>query len=257
MDKRIGAQLYTVRDFVKTEEDFISTMTRLAGFGYKSAQFSGVGNIAAPERLREICDELGIAIACTHRGFDEYREENIKNTIAYHKALGCDIAGLGSLPGAFYNTGSVEAADEGIDILNRASEILAENGMTFAYHNHAFEFAKLENGQTLFSRILERGKFGFVLDVYWLSFAGLNPVKIINELGERAVVLHYKDMKVLPNNTVTYTDVGNGTLDWDEIVAASDKARWAMVEEDTCGDDNPIEALGKSYKFLTSKYDFI
>ena len=257
MDKRIGAQLYTVREFVKTEEDFISTMTRLADFGYKAAQFSGVGDIAAPERLREICDGLGIVIPCTHRGFDEYREENIEKTIAYHKAINCDIAGLGGFPGVFYNTGSVEAADEGIDILNRATEILADNGMTFAYHNHAFEFAKLENGQTLFDRILERGKFGFVLDVYWLSFAGKNPVKILNELGERAVVLHYKDMKVLPTNTVTYTDVGNGTLDWDAIVAASGKARWAMVEEDTCGDDHPIEALGKSYKFLTSNYDFI
>ena len=48
MDKRIGAQLYTVRDFVKTEEDFIATMTRLAEFGYKSAQFSGVPTFFLP-----------------------------------------------------------------------------------------------------------------------------------------------------------------------------------------------------------------
>ena len=256
MDKRIGAQLYTVRDFVKTEEDFIATMTRLAEFGYKSAQFSGVPDILTPERFREICDGLGIEIACTHRSFGEY-ENGLDELIKYHKALKCDIAGLGGLPGIYYNTGSVEEADKAINILNGATERLAAEGIEFAYHNHAFEFAKLENGQTLFDRILEKGNFKFVLDVYWLSFAGKNPVKIITELGDRVSVLHYKDMKVNVNNTVTYTDVGSGTLDWDAIVAVSDKARWAMVEEDLCGDDNPIDALGKSYKFLTSNYDFI
>ena len=256
MDKRIGAQLYTVRDFVKTEEDFISTMTRLAGFGYKSAQFSGVPDILPPERFREICDGIGIEIACTHRGYGEYENE-LDKVIAYHKALKCDIAGLGGLPGVYYNTGDVEAADGAIATLNNAFDRLADEGIEFAYHNHAFEFAKLNNGQTLFDRIVEKGKFKFVLDVYWLSFAGKNPAKYLELLGDRVAVIHYKDMMVNRNNTVTYTDVGNGTLDWDSIVAASGKARWAMVEEDTCGDDNPIEALGKSYRFLTTNYDFI
>jgi sugar phosphate isomerase/epimerase len=171
--------------------------------------------------------------------------------------LKCDIAGIGGLPGIYYNEGKVEQVDEAIRILNNATERLAAEGIEFAYHNHAFEFAKLENGQTIFDRFLENGKFKFILDVYWVSFAGINPAKKIAELGDRVSVLHYKDMKVNANNTVTYTDVGNGTLDWDAIVAVSDKARWAMVEEDLCGDDNPIDALGKSYKFLTSNYDFI
>ena len=35
MDKRIGAQLYTVRDLCKTKEDFENTMKRLAEIGFK------------------------------------------------------------------------------------------------------------------------------------------------------------------------------------------------------------------------------
>lgn len=255
MDKRIGAQLYTVRDLIKTEEEFISVMKKLSDIGYKSIQFSGVGAIASPERLREICDGFGLKIACTHKGYNDYKDK-IDEMIAFHKALDCDIAGLGSLPVAFRKS-SLEEVDEAIDALNRASEKLEENGMVLGYHNHAFEFAKLENGQTLFSRLLEKGRFTFILDLYWLAFAGLNPAKFLEQLGDRVSVIHYKDMKVKLDNTVTYTEVGAGTLNFDEIVKASGKARWAMVEQDLCEDFDPVTSLENSYNYITEKYDFI
>ena len=38
MDKRIGAQLYTVRDYTKTLEDFDKTLEKVAAIGYKSVR---------------------------------------------------------------------------------------------------------------------------------------------------------------------------------------------------------------------------
>ena len=41
MDRRIGAQLYTVRDFTKTIEDFDETCRKINEIGYKIVQISG------------------------------------------------------------------------------------------------------------------------------------------------------------------------------------------------------------------------
>ena len=71
MDKRIGAQLYTLRDFTQTKEDFEKSMKRVHDIGYKAVQISAVGPIA-PEDMREICQKYDLAIACTHKGFDDY-----------------------------------------------------------------------------------------------------------------------------------------------------------------------------------------
>ena len=37
----IGAQLYTVRDFCKTTEDFSQTLKKIADIGYKNVHFAG------------------------------------------------------------------------------------------------------------------------------------------------------------------------------------------------------------------------
>ena len=41
MEKRIGAQLYTVRDYMKTIEEFDQTCRRIHDIGYQIVQISG------------------------------------------------------------------------------------------------------------------------------------------------------------------------------------------------------------------------
>ena len=41
MDKRIGAQLYTVREHCTTLEDFALTLRKVADIGYRTVQISG------------------------------------------------------------------------------------------------------------------------------------------------------------------------------------------------------------------------
>ncbi len=51
-----------------------------------------------------------------------------------------------------------------------------------------------------------------------------------------------------------YAEVGQGNLDWDEIIAASKEcsAKFALVEQDNC-DGDPFESLKTSYNFLKEK----
>ena len=249
MDKRIGAQLYTLRDFCKTEEDLANTLKKLKEIGYQTAQFSGVGPIP-PENINALCRQYGIEPICTHRPFTEFIQ-NPDNCAAYHKALGCNIAGIGGMPQEFPRT--AQGVREFIKAMAPISQALKSHGLRFAYHNHAFEFIK-ENGSFLMDILINESDFDFIVDVYWAAFAGINPAKLIRRLGQRAVVIHFKDLLVLPDSTITMCEVMEGNLDWDDIFAACEEAgsAYAMVEQDTCRRD-PFESMKISYDNLTKK----
>ena len=251
MDKRIGAQLYTVRDYTQTLEDFENTIKKVRDIGYKSVQLSAIGNFEA-SKIKEICDKYGVIPACTHRSWQEYTE-NIDWSIDFHKALGCKIAGLGSYPNIW---GGIEKEDmiKSVEIMNDIYDKFSANGMTFAYHNHHIEFMKID-GQFIMDYFLEKGKFDFIVDVYWLAYAGINPADYIRKMGKRATVIHFKDMNIIPGEkSHQMAEVMEGNLDWDSIIKASKEAgaEWAMVEQDICQRD-PFESLAISYNNLKTK----
>jgi len=51
MDKRIGAQLYTIREFCKTLEDFDESCKKVSEMGYKVVQLSGIGDFSGNSGL--------------------------------------------------------------------------------------------------------------------------------------------------------------------------------------------------------------
>ena len=61
----IGAQLYTLRESLKTRADIKATLKEVAALGYEAVQVSGVGPIDPPE-LKTICDGEGLKIVATH-----------------------------------------------------------------------------------------------------------------------------------------------------------------------------------------------
>lgn len=255
MDKRIGAQLYTVREFCKTIEDVDKTYEKLSQIGYKTVQASGV-NIEIPGKdLKQVADKYGIETICTHRPYDEY-VNNLDNLIKYHKDLGCNIAGLGAAPGDLRK--STEGLKNFIKDFNKISGELKKEGITFGYHNHAFEFLKVD-GKYVMDYLIEEtdpDSFKFILDVYWLSFAGVNPAKYIRKMGDRAMVIHFKDIKALSTNAVTMCEVGKGNIEWDEVISACEDAGClaAMVEQDRCDEGaDPFDCMKTSYDFLCTK----
>ncbi len=92
----IGAQLYTVRNYIQTEKDIERTMKKIAEIGYTTVQISAIGKIS-PERLREICDQNGLKIVLTHTNPDRILNET-EEVIKEHDVLGCDHIGIGAMP---------------------------------------------------------------------------------------------------------------------------------------------------------------
>lgn len=91
----LGAQLYTVRDFMKNEEDFARTMDKIAAIGYKYVQVSGIGAVS-PEAIKKAVDNTGLKVILTHTSADRILKETDK-VIEEHTLFGCDGIGIGGI----------------------------------------------------------------------------------------------------------------------------------------------------------------
>ena len=253
MDKRIGAQYFTIRDYIKTIEDFDASCKKISDIGYKIVQISGCPLEAKP--MREVLDKYGLKNVVNHRGFPDF-EKDIDEIIEYNKTLGCDICGVGMMPVEYGD--DLAALRDFINKANKITEELKKENMYFGYHNHSFEFKKLD-GKPIMEYLMEETDpeaFNFIIDTYWLQAGGVNPPEYIEKVGKRAMIVHFKDFGINPDKWVENEmyEIGNGNLDWDSIIKACENAgvRYAVVEQDRTRRD-PFESLKISYDFLTKK----
>lgn len=247
MDKRIGAQYYTIRDFCQTLEDFDASCKKIREIGYQTVQLSGIGDFPGDE-VKKVLEKYQLTAVCTHRNPNSYLE-HLDKEIEYHKAIGCKIAGIGSMPK--FNA-APETIEEFVQNYRPVAEELAKHDIILAYHNHSFEFEKI-NGEYAFHILLNKmnsNNFKLILDVYWLAYAGIDPAKFIREHAGIIACVHLKDLKIV-NNAPNYAEIGQGNLDWDNILSACEEAgvSYALVEQDTC-DGDPFESLKISYQYL-------
>ncbi len=241
---QIAAQLFTVRNFTKTAEDFAQTMKKLKDIGYDAVQISAIGPIDYRE-VKQIADSLDIKICATHSPFQRMRED-LANLIREHQMWGCDYIGLGSLPPEF--RGSYENAVAFTEIINPIAKEVAKSGLKLVYHNHKFEFEK-HNGKNLFEVFEDHTdpkELGFLIDTFWLQAGGASPTAFIEQYADRIEVVHLKDMQVIKDEAVM-AEVGEGNMDWQSIIKACGDIRvqWYAVEQDVCRRD-PFESLAIS-----------
>lgn len=246
----LAAQLYTVREFMKTPEDIRASLKKVRDIGYTSVQVSGIGHIE-PKELKRITDELGLSICATHIPYKRFRED-LENVIKEHQLYQCPYVGIGSMPPEFRNEeGFYRFAKE----FDKIGAELKKNGLQFVYHNHRFEFEKFNGKLGLEILMDETGpeNFWFLLDTYWVQSGGADPVRWIHKLKGRMGVIHFKDMAIL-NDQQIFAEIGNGNLEWDSIIQACSETgiEWIAIEQDTCLGD-PFDSLKQSYEFLKGR----
>lgn len=251
---KIGAQLFTLRDFAKTAEDRNQTLKKVADIGYKYVQVSGFGDYD-PTEIKNSCDEYGLSVELTHYNFDKIINDT-SETIRAHEIMGCKRIGIGSMPSDYRKTG-LEGVRQFLKDIEKPAKMMKEKGMQFEYHNHGFEFEKFD-GKTMFDVLVDEIDpvlLKFVLDTYWVQFGGKNPEKLIRELKGRIDVCHFKDMRMREQEQ-RFAAIGDGNLDWDAIFKACEETgiEFAMIEQDNTYDECPFDELKRSFDFLR-KYE--
>ncbi len=248
---KLGAQLYTVRQFTKTPEDIEKTLRKIKAMGFDVIQISGFGPMD-PHKLGDLIHELELDVCITHNSYERLTND-LDNLIEEHRLMGCDAIGIGSMPNQF--RGSKEGAQAFIKEFNEIAKKIADAGMKFGYHNHDFEFERFD-GRLVMDMLLEDTvpEFGFILDTYWLQAGGVSPEDYIRRASPRMKVCHFKDMKIVQNDTLprkigpTFTEVGTGNLNLAACMKACIESGVShiVIEQDICEID-PFESLGISY----------
>lgn len=241
----VAAQLYTLREYLKTPADIAQTIKKVRAIGYEAVQVSGLGPID-PAELKRIVDGEGIEICATHIPFERLRDD-IGRVIDEHHLWGCKVIAIPALPGPYRNEeGYRRFAKEASAIGKR----LAEAGITLAYHNHSFEFERYgnETGLDILFKESDPAYLAAELDTYWVQHGGGDPAAWLHKLKERVVAVHLKDM-VIKEGKQLFAEVGEGNLNWPAILEACRAAgiRWYIIEQDVCQRD-PFESLAISLR---------
>ncbi len=251
-DKMIlGAQLYTIRDFMKTEEDFARSMEKIAKIGYKYVQVSGTGPIS-PECIAKATSDNGLKVILTHTAIPRILNETEK-VIEEHELFGCDGIGVGGIFN--YKPFTAEAFKRFAADFAPAIEKITKAGKKFLYHNHKFEFERDENKRLFLDNILDASPdMMLTFDTFWAQYGGADPAAAIENWKDRIFVTHFKDFRII-NDTPVMAEVGEGNMNFDRIVEACIKAgiKYHMVEQDIVPAD-PFESLEISYKNIMAKY---
>lgn len=243
---QIGAQMYTLRDHLKTPADIAKTCKRVREMGYEAIQVSAFGPIE-PTELAKILKNEGLQVAATHVSLDVMRDT--AKCVDYHKTLGCKYPAIGGFMPAD-KVHSVENYKAFAKEFTQIGDELAKQGLTVGYHNHSRELARLDNGKTILDTLIEEtGKsVWFEVDVYWITHGGGDPAAWVSKLPGRIPCVHFKDMKVSTTQEQKMCEVGAGNLNWPNIIKACKAAgtEWFLVERDN-GDLDPFESLKISY----------
>lgn len=255
MDKRIGAQYFTIREHLQTMKDFEASCRKIARIGYKIVQISGTPLPA--KEMREVLDKYGLTVVTSHRKFDDFLSD-LDEIIDYNKTLGSTLCGVSMMP--FDRIETSATLSQFIDEANCVSQELIKENLYFGYHNHALEYAKID-GKLIMDRLVEETspeQFKFIFDTYWAQVGGVTPQDEIRRLGKRIMVVHFKDYMIdrFERKTAKMTEIGQGNLNWEEIIPACEEAgvKWALVEHDTNHVNNdPFESLTMSYEYLKNK----
>ena len=171
--KQAAAQLYTVRDYLKTPGDIAKSLKEVSDIGYQAVQLSGLGPIDDAE-LVKILDGEGLVCCATHEDCQQILDEPEK-VVEHLNRLDCAYTAYPYPAGVELK----ELADvENLAArLNASGKVMSEAGITLTYHNHHIEFRKFD-GKLMLDVLYEKSDPRYLQgepDTYWIQYGGGDP----------------------------------------------------------------------------------
>jgi sugar phosphate isomerase/epimerase len=245
----VAAQLYTLRELLKTPSDIAGALKRVRQIGYTAVQLSGLGEIE-PRELAMILQGEGLTCCGTHVSFGRMKDQP-QAVIEEHKLWGCRypaIGGFGYQAAPARDVWEQFAAD-----YSQVAAKFAAAGLKIGYHNHSHELMHVDGTSPLQILIDKCSKdVWFEIDTYWITHGGGDPCQWIRKVSGRIPCVHFKDMTITAERQQHMAEVGEGNLNWPGIIEASSAAgaEWFIVEQDDCYGKDPFDCLATSLRNL-------
>lgn len=259
-EKKYGLQLYTVRNDVA--KNLAATLAYVAKAGYSQIElygFDGNGFFGkSPKEFKAMFDELKLTSPSGHYNFGPVLSSG--NLDFWKKVLeAANIMGntYATVPWLDASRRGAEMLPKLVELVNKAAELTKAAGLKLAYHNHDFEFKKLDNGKSFLQTLLDGtdpSMVDFELDIYWSSFMNEDAVEWFNKYPGRFTMWHVKDLTTNDKGQKESTQVGDGTIDFSRIFEHKKHAglKYAFVEQDAYKMPEE-ECIKKSIAYMKKK----
>ena len=221
----IALQLYSLREMAA--QNFVAALELAAETGYEGVEFAGYGGLASGE-MKAHLDRLGLEAVSSHVSFDRLRD-HLDEEIAYNRALGNHTL-VCPVPPKGFDRESTESWRDFAKELTEIGKRATDQGFRLGYHNHSFEFVRLDGVYAL-DLLLDTVDPRFVfaqLDLGWILHGGEDPVEYLAKLRGRTPLVHIKDF----DRDNEQTDVGYGRLDLENVLKAAldTEVEWLILE---------------------------
>lgn len=252
-----GVVSYTFRN--QFEEDVPGTLDMIRDMGFTNIEFSNLFGKSAAD-LREMLDERGLICTSYGTGYDALVEDP-DQAIEDARTLGAKYVRVAWVP--HEEPFDIEDAERTVRDFNEVGKRLAEAGLTFAYHNHGYEFRPHEDG-TLFDYIVQNTDpeyVSFELDLLWVAHPGADPVELLQKYPDRFTLMHLKDLKKgvegdFSGSAPTEYDVqlGTGQIDFPAVLKAAHESN---IEHFYIEDESPevVDRVPESREYIMSLYE--
>lgn len=267
-DFPIAIQLYSVRDDM--EKDFEGTLKAVKELGYDGVEFAGLFDKSAAE-IKALCAKYDLIPVSAHVPFVDMMAD--PDLLKVYAEIGCEFVVIPYLTEE-YRPGQPKFAEviEGAKMLGQKANDL---GMKLCYHNHDFEFLKVDGEYALdiLYKEVSADLLQTQLDTCWVNVGGENPSDYIRKYAGRCEIVHLKDFVGSKTENMyaligideneekdtkgkfEFRPVGSGVQDFPSILAAAKEsgAKWVVVEQDMPSlGKTPLECAEMSINYLNS-----
>ncbi len=263
----IAIQLYSVRD--DAAADFKGTLEVIKAMGYEGVEFAGLYGYA-PADIKAMCEEIGLVPISAHVPYYDMVADP-EGVLKDYAEIGCKYVVIPYLtPECRPGTDGFAKVVENAALLGKVANSL---GMTLLYHNHDFEFEKIDGKYALevLYDTVPAELLKTELDTCWVRVGGEEPAAYVRKYTGRAPIVHLKDYAggksehmyeligieseeaPVEENPFEFRPVGSGVQDMPAIIAAAEAAgaEWLVVEQDQPSMGlSPIECAKKSIGYL-------
>ncbi|MDF2537207.1 MAG: sugar phosphate isomerase/epimerase [Herbinix sp.] len=216
----VSLQLYSINS--ETSKDFKKAVEEVSKIGYKGVEFAGYGGLSA-DQVKELLAQNNLYSVGSHCGIQDF-EVNFSEILNFNQSIDSKYI---ICPWAKVDT--MEDVDHLVQVLNKCGDIAAGENIKVGYHNHDHEFVTI-NGTYALDLIAEKtnGNVILELDIFWVLYAGIDPIEYIKKWGKKVELIHIKQIDDKKANV----DVADGIIDMKKVKEAAQYTKYFIVEHE-------------------------
>ena len=251
--QEIGLQLYSLRNQFKT--DVPGTLAKIKSWNIHEIEGGGTYGLPMDE-YKKLLAQNNLKMVSVGADFNQLAKDP-QVAVDEAKAFGAKYVMCAWVPhqGTDFTIQDIQKA---VEVFNAAGKVMHENGISFCYHPHGYEFRPYEDG-TLFDYLVKHTNplyVNFEMDVFWVKHPGQDPVALLEKYPTRFLMMHLKDRKpgTEGNQNGTAPDETNVVLGQGDvgIAAIMKEAKKIGIKHYFIEDESPrsVEQIPQSLAYL-------